>query len=119
MTSWILAALLVYFVQTLLPVTFRYRGSLDSMKSRDVMPDGTPLVYRAERALVNVGEAMIVFLPLAILAQDTDGAVLGAQIFVLARIVYVPLYLLGVAYVRTLVWVVSLIGLGIIANTLL
>ena len=59
MTFWILAALALYFVQTLLPVTFRYRGSPASFTSRDTMPETTVLVARAERALVNVGEAMM------------------------------------------------------------
>ncbi|MEM7376844.1 MAG: MAPEG family protein [Pseudomonadota bacterium] len=119
MTPWILAALLLYVIQTLLPVTFRYRGSPASMSARDVMPEATRLVGRAERALVNVGEAMMVFLPLAILARDQPAAVLGAQLFLVARVVYVPLYLAGVAYWRTAVWVLSLVGLGLIARTLL
>ncbi|MEM7242262.1 MAG: MAPEG family protein [Pseudomonadota bacterium] len=119
MIAWILVALGLYFVQTLLPVTFRYRGQPDSMLSRDVMPEATPLVLRSERALVNVGEAMMVFLPLAILTKDIPAALLGAQIFVFARIVYVPLYLFGIPYLRTVVWIVSLVGLGVMAAQLM
>lgn len=118
MTTWILLALALYFVQSLLPVTFRYRGSPASLLARDTMPETTVRVGRAERALVNIGEAMILFLPLAILAQAQPAAVLGAQIFVLARVVYVPLYLFGVPYFRTVVWIVSLYGLWSIAKTL-
>jgi hypothetical protein len=47
MTFWILAALLLYFVQTLLPVTFRYRGHPSSFNARDEMPPTTRLVGRA------------------------------------------------------------------------
>ena len=36
-----------------------------------------------------------------------------------ARIVYIPLYLSGVAYVRTLVWIVSAIGLALMLARLL
>ena len=78
MLFWILTALTLYFVQTLLPVTFRYRGSPASMTARDTMPEATPLVRRAERALVNVGEAMILFLPLAVLGMNAEGRT-GAQ----------------------------------------
>lgn len=115
MTFWILVALGLYFLQTLLPVTFRYRGNPESMKSRDDMPEATPLVRRAERALVNVNEAMILFLPLALLTLNEEGAVLGAQIFVLARMIHLPIYLFGIPYLRTLIWVISLVGLVIIA----
>ena len=118
MTIWIMTALALYFVQTLLPVSFRYRGHPASMTARDTMPEATPLVRRAERALVNVGEAMILFLPLALMTRDAADAVLGAQVFVLARIAHLALYLLGVPYLRTLVWVISLVGLGMMAATL-
>lgn len=119
MTVWILIALALYFVQTLLPVSFRYRGSPVSMGPRDVMPEASsPLVGRSERALVNVGEAMILFLPLALLTLDQDGAVIGAQIFVLARLAHLPLYLAGITYLRTIAWVISLVGLIIMALSL-
>lgn len=115
MTFWILSALILYFVQTLLPVTFRYRGSPASFGPRDEIPDATPLALRSERALANAGEAMILFFPLALLTLSVEGATSGAAIFVLARIVYVPLYLFGVPYLRTLIWGVSLVGLVIMA----
>ncbi|GAB2565085.1 hypothetical protein ISP15_14075 [Dyella jejuensis] len=36
--------------------------------------------------------------------------VLGARLF-WARLIYVPAYALGIAYVRTLVWAVSIVGI--------
>jgi len=36
---------------------------------------------------------------------------LGATIWIVARIVYLPLYLAGVPKLRTLAWVVSIVGL--------
>ncbi|MBO9402586.1 MAPEG family protein [Shimia sp. R9_3] len=116
MTTLILAALILYFVQTLLPVTFRYRGNPASFNARDEMPATTVLVGRAERALVNVGEAMILFLPLALLTLNVEGAVLGATIFLLARVAHVVLYLTGVPYLRTIVWAISLVGLVMMAQ---
>jgi uncharacterized MAPEG superfamily protein len=32
---------------------------------------------------------------------------------VLARVVYIPLYLAGVSYLRTLCWLVSIVGLAL------
>jgi uncharacterized MAPEG superfamily protein len=40
---------------------------------------------------------------------------LGARIFFYARVAYFPIYLAGITYVRTLVWIVSLIGLAVTA----
>lgn len=115
MTFWILAALALYFIQTLLPVTLRYRGNPASFTARDTMPEATVLVARAERALINIGEAMILFLPLALLTLEAQGAVYGAMIFVIARVAHVILYLTGVPYLRTVVWLISLLGLVMIA----
>ena len=39
---------------------------------------------------------------------------LGAQLFVWARLVYAAIYLAGVPWVRTGVWFVSMIGLVLI-----
>ena len=36
---------------------------------------------------------------------------IGAWIWFVARIVYIPLYLRGVPYVRTACWMVSMVGL--------
>lgn len=114
----ILTALTLYFIQTLLPVAIRYRGSPEAMKSRDVMPEATVVCGRAERALANATEALILFLPLALLTLDAEGAALGAMVFVFARVVYVPLYLMAVPFLRTLAWLVSLGGLLVMAMSL-
>ncbi len=119
MIFWILSALGLYFVQTLLPVVFRYKGSPDAMKSRDVLPETTLLTGRADRALANVTEAMVLFFPLALLSQGAEGAVLGGAVFVVARIIYVPLYLAGVAFLRTAAWLAGLVGLFIMAMSII
>lgn len=89
------------------------------MKSRDVMPETTSITGRADRALVNATEAMILFFPLVFLSQNAQGAVLGATIFVVARIIYVPLYLAGVPFLRTIAWVAGLVGLFMMATSVL
>ena len=42
----------------------------------------------------------------------------GAGLFFWARVAYIPIYLIGVAYLRTAVWLVSVVGLGMIAAPL-
>jgi len=39
--------------------------------------------------------------------------VAGGSIWVIARIIYIPLYLLGIPYIRSIVWLISILGLVI------
>ena len=50
---------------------------------------------------------------LAVVATGSGDSVtaLGAQLYFWARVVYVPLYLAGIPYLRSLVWTVSLLGM--------
>jgi uncharacterized MAPEG superfamily protein len=73
------------------------------------------LFGRACRALANYLENFTPFVAVAlalIATQRTGGAgAIGATIWILARIVYLPVYVLGIIYVRTLVWGISIVGL--------
>jgi len=81
--------------------------------ARDAKPEPEGVYYpRATRALANYVEN---FAPFAatdlglIVTQHTGGW--GAAIWILARVAYIPLYVGGVAHVRTAAWTVSIIGL--------
>ena len=71
---------------------------------------------RADRALRNFLETYAAFVGLALALAVTERAggagAVGAGIWFWARVVYLPLYLLGIPYVRTAVWSVSAFGLG-------
>jgi uncharacterized MAPEG superfamily protein len=117
----ILLVLALFVFQTLLPASFRYMGGGDTGKKlvialgpRDNLPPQSPTGARAERALANMQEALPVFLALALMnlfVSPGADAVTGAWTFLIARVLYVPLYLSGVPALRTLVWVVSWVGL--------
>ena len=80
--------------------------------NRDNLQEATPMGGRAERAAKNSIEAAVFFVPLALIANAAglDAEVmLGAQIAFWARIAYVPIYIAGIKYLRSLVW---LIGVG-------
>ncbi|MBB5700536.1 putative MAPEG superfamily protein [Ochrobactrum daejeonense] len=72
---------------------------------------------RAERASANFRETYPAFVALAlvlVLKGDASGWGLGgAWLWFGCRILYIPLYLAGIAYVRSLAWVGSLAGLAL------
>lgn len=104
--------------------TLRSKGDMKlAMSNRDNLPEPTPLAARADRAAKNTMENFILFAALAIAALAAAPAntqvLLGAQIFFWARVVYLPIYYLGIPGVRTLVWAIGVAGLGVIASALL
>ena len=44
---------------------------------------------------------------------------IGATIWILARIVYLPIYVFGIIYVRTAVWAISIVGLVMMLGRLI
>lgn len=50
---------------------------------------------------------------LTVVLAHKSGAssVLGAQVYFWARVAYLPIYLVGIPYLRTLVWAASLWGI--------
>lgn len=74
------------------------------------------LVGRADRASKNFQETYPAFVGLllgvAFSGDDASGwGLIGGWIWLVSRVVYIPLYMGGVPYIRSLVWTVSLIGL--------
>lgn len=78
---------------------------------------------RAARAHRNMVENLVLFAALvliAVVSNKTDSTtLLGAQLFVWARVAYALVYLAGVPWLRTGVWFVSVIGLALIFFALL
>jgi uncharacterized MAPEG superfamily protein len=91
--------------------------------NRDDLPEPTPIAGRAERTARNTLENLVLFAALVLAAHAggvaADRVDLGAQIFFWARLVFIPVYLAGIIYLRTVVWMVSLVGLAMIASVLL
>ena len=46
--------------------------------------------------------------------RDGSLTAAGCWLYLLGRIVYLPLYAAGVPYLRSLTWVASMVGLGLI-----
>jgi len=86
--------------------------------NRDGMPEIAGWGGRAARAHRNMLENLVLFAALVLVAALADKTnamtLLGAQIFLYARIVYALVYIAGLPWVRTAVWGVSVAGLVLI-----
>jgi uncharacterized MAPEG superfamily protein len=118
----VLLVLALFVVQTLLPGRFREPGApgtpnklVENLGPRDIQRPLTVVGARTQRALANMHEALPVFLGLALMNMIVDSltwvSVTGAWIFLIARVVYLPLYMAGIPVLRTLCWAVSWVGL--------
>ena len=78
------------------------------LSSRDETRTLKGMTARLKRALDNSIVAMTLFAPailiLVALDRTSPSTLLAAQVFLVARIVYVPMYAFGVPTLRTLAW---------------
>jgi uncharacterized MAPEG superfamily protein len=75
----------------------------------------TGMAARADRARGNFLETFVFFaaavLVLLLTHRNTAATALGTQVYFWARVIYLPIYMIGIPYVRTLVWIASLWGI--------
>ncbi len=93
----------------------RERGLKFNAGNRDSdQPPLSPLAARAGRASKNFLETFPFFavavLAVAMAGRASDSTALGAELYFWGRVLYLPVYLIGIPYVRTLVWLVSIWG---------
>jgi uncharacterized MAPEG superfamily protein len=119
MLAW---TLVLAFVQILLfdaARTRQYGMKWNTGPRDEEMPPLTPMANRLRRAQDNLYETLPLFIGFVLIAHlaGRDGTLThwGTLIYLLGRVVYVPLYAYGVRQVRSLVWIVSLVGLIMVA----
>jgi uncharacterized MAPEG superfamily protein len=87
--------------------------------NREKILPPTPVSGRADRAAMNTLENFVIFAALVLTAHaanlDAEQVTLGAAIFFWARVAYLLVYLAGIPYLRTVIWVIGLGGLIVIA----
>lgn len=112
----VLTWLTVLVASQLRSKTWTIEGMKLAMGNREQMPEATLLAGRADRAARNTVDNFMLFAALALVAQVSGTAspnvLLGAEIFFWSRLLYVPVYYAGIVYVRTAIWTVSIVGLG-------
>jgi uncharacterized MAPEG superfamily protein len=91
--------------------------------NREKLPEITGWAGRAARAHRNMLENLILFAILVLPAQVANKAnattLVGAQLFFSGRVAYAVVYLAGIPWLRTGLWLVSVVGLCIIFSQLL
>jgi len=75
---------------------------------------------RLERAYKNFLETFVFFAAAVLidyaLNKSTEHSRLGAQIYLYARILYVPAYVLAIPFVRTLIWTAGVAGILLVMS---
>jgi uncharacterized MAPEG superfamily protein len=86
--------------------------------NREGLPELTGWAGRAQRAHWNMIENLPLFAALVLVAHaggiSTSMTVLGAQLFIWARLAYAIIYVAGIPWLRTASWAVSVVGLLLI-----
>ena len=107
-------------VQMLVAVqgAFNQLGLARLASNRDGWPEITGWGGRAARAHRNMLENLVLFATLVLVAvmagKTNDMTLLGAQIFIWARVAYAVIFFAGIIWLRTLAWFVSMAGLIVI-----
>jgi uncharacterized MAPEG superfamily protein len=119
-------SLVLALVQIALASTARTieTGLWFNMSARDGEgPPKRPLTARLQRAQANLFETLPLFAAAVLIAHvaalHSGQTVLACELYLAARVLYVPLYAVGVPVVRTLVWAVSLAGLVMLLKAIL
>jgi uncharacterized MAPEG superfamily protein len=83
--------------------------------NRENMPLITGWAGRAERAHANLLESLVLFAILVLVAHvagvRNSMTLLGAQLFFWGRVAHAILYVVGMPWLRTAAWLVSVLGL--------
>lgn len=91
--------------------------------NREGLPEIKGWAGRAKRAHLNMVENMVLFAALVLIAAVAGKAntmtAMGAAIFFWGRVAYAVIYVAGIAWLRTVAWFVSVIGMVLIAIELL
>ena len=123
--TWLVWSVALAFVQVVIATAgAQLQVGLPTLaSSRENMPSLTGWAGRMQRAHRNMIENLVLFAALALVAVVADKTnnitLMGAQVFFWARLVYVVVYGLGIAWLRTGVWFASVVGMGMIASQLL
>ncbi|MDF1727673.1 MAG: MAPEG family protein [Sulfitobacter sp.] len=119
-----LTLLAAYGLLVLITLLLQVLGSMRTlsigylMSARDEPRDVGKMTARIRRALDNSITAMALFAPAVLILEVQDrtdaSSLLACQVFLIARIIYLPVYALGVPTIRTLAWLAGFAATAIL-----
>ncbi len=119
---WSTALTIVQVVVAVLGATLQV-GTPALAGNREGLPPFEGWAGRAQRAHRNMLENLVLFAILVLTAQVAGRSnamtALGAQLFFWGRLAYAPIYVIGIPWLRTAAYIVSVIGLLLILGRLL
>lgn len=90
--------------------------------NREGLPPLTGWAGRAQRAHLNMLESLAVFAIVVLVAEISvranETTAMGAMLFFWARLAHAIIYLVGLPWLRTAAWLVSIVGIVLIFSQL-
>lgn len=123
--QYLIFAVFLVLIQMVLQALagFAANGFMGLAGSRDDEVLTTGIGGRFERAYYNMLETFPVFAALVLIIQVTESwtttSALAVQLYFWSRVVYIPLYIIGIPFLRTIAWFVSMVGIVMLAWPLL
>lgn len=121
--TWTLILALVQIFAAAGARTQQYGSKWNAGARDEQLPPLNPVAGRLVRAQANLFETLPLFIAAVLIAHvaGKEGGLTttGCWLYLIGRLVYVPLYAMGVPIVRSIVWGVALVGLLMIVFRLL
>lgn len=95
--------------------TQQYGTAWNAGPRDETLPPPTPIVWRLSRAQANFFETFPIAIAavalLGLTGLHTHWTAIGAVVWLAARIVYLPLYVAGIRYVRSMAFLIGVAGI--------
>ena len=121
--AWVLVLALFQISLTAILRTSETGSAYNAGPRDEAGPPVGRLTGRMQRAQKNLFETLPIFAAAVLIAHvaGREGVLTwwGATLYFWARIVYVPLYAVGIPYIRSLVWLFGLVGIVLIIASVL
>ena len=112
----LISSFLLVIIQLTIPMLIDLLTGNTNLKyllsSRDISSNPSIYAQRANRASRNLLETLPIFVGITILSliREVDTSSI-ALVWLMLRAIYIPIYILGISYIRTGIWAASLICL--------
>jgi uncharacterized MAPEG superfamily protein len=113
---WSVALALVQMAAAFIATTLEF-GLPDMPGGGEKLPPADSFAGRAQRASQNMLESLVPFAVLVLAMEVTNNKVnasssdLGAQVFFAARVIYAAVAMVGLPWLRTAIWCISIAAL--------